>query len=276
MTTRAVNRYCQKSELRSRRTGKDACGESVRRERKKRGTRPAYVLLETVIATGLLILGLAVIGAQVQGALRSIDEMNLRTRALLLADQHLAELDLGLVDLQSADNVEEGDFGPRYPDWGWRMITDETGVEGLYELELQVLYLRREDEYRENSFEYDKAKLIQTAYAFRMAPQPINFSTDLGLEDSEVEDLSKRLSKLTIPGLDPSSLDPALLAKLDFDQFIEALPVILQAFGFSLDDLRAMLPPDVLQQIKDSGIFDQEGGDGSGGDNSGPGGGGGG
>jgi hypothetical protein len=231
--------------------------------------RRAYVLLETVMATGLLIVGLAVIGAQVQGALKSVAQMELRTRALLLAEQHLAQLDLGLIDLESADNVEDGDFGSRYPDWGWRMVTEPTGIDGIYQLDLRVLYLRRDGAYRENSFEHDEAELVHTVFALRMAPQPINFGEDLGLEDSEIEDLSERLSKLTIPGLDPSSLDPTLLAKLDFDQFIEALPLILEAFGFSLDDLRAMLPPDVLQQIKDSGIFDEEGAEG---DDEGPGG----
>ena len=47
--------------------------------------RDAYVLLETVLATGLLITGLAVVGAQVQSADTTIRVMNRTIRAMMLA-----------------------------------------------------------------------------------------------------------------------------------------------------------------------------------------------
>ncbi len=80
--------------------------------------RRGYVLLETVVATGLLIVGLAVIGVQIQDAGSSIHKMERQTRAMLLAERHFAYMDLGLVELDSVDEIQEGDFGPREPDWG--------------------------------------------------------------------------------------------------------------------------------------------------------------
>ena len=220
--------------------------------------RLSYVLLETVIATGLLIVGLAVIGAQVQDSVTTIKKMELRTRALMLSQQHLAELDLGLIELDSVDEMEEGDFGPRYPDWGWRIITEETAIDGMYLLQLEVLHELREGDYREDDFEYDDAEIIHTAYAYRATPQAIDFAADFGLQEDEVAELSEKLASLSIPGLDAFEFDPALLAKLDFEEVLETLPLVLSAFGISLDQLTAALPPGVLDQIKESGLLGEQ------------------
>ena len=178
----------------------------------------------------------------------------------MLTQQHLAELDLGLIELDSVDEMEEGDFGPRYPDWGWRIITEETAIDGLYLLQLEVLHWLREGYYREDDFEYDDADTIHTAYAIRAAPQAIDFAADFGLQEDEVAELSEKLASLSIPGLDAFEFDPTLLAKLDFEEVIETLPLVLEAFGISLDDLTAALPPGVLDQLKESGFFgEQEG-----------------
>ncbi len=225
--------------------------EHCRRTRR----RSSYVLLETVIATGLLVVGLAVIGAQVQDAAATVKKMERRTRALMLTQQHLAELDLGLIELDSVDQMEEGDFGPRYPDWGWRIITEQTAIDGLYLLQVEVLHMLREDDYREDDFDYDDAKLVHTAYAFRPAPQAIDFAADFGLQEDEVDELSEKLSSLSIPGLDAFAFDPALLAKLDFEEVLEALPLVMEAFGLSLEDLMASITPGMLEQIKQSGLL---------------------
>ena len=122
----------------------------VRRVRRRR----SWVLLETVFATGLLIVGLAVIGTQVQQADTSIREMRLRLRAMTLAEMQLARLDMGLVELDTVDELQEEDFGPRYPDFGWRLTIEETGHEELYLLKLEILHLLREGEYERDEFEH--------------------------------------------------------------------------------------------------------------------------
>jgi len=90
-----------------------------------------YVLLETVIATGVLIVGLAVIGAQLQESDKSVHKMERRMRAMALADSYMAQLDLGLIPLDSVERELDGDFGPRFPDWGWTLLTEQTAIDGM-------------------------------------------------------------------------------------------------------------------------------------------------
>lgn len=220
--------------------------------------RHGYVLLETVVATGLLVIGLAVIGAQVQDSQTSVRKMQRRIRAMMLAEQHLAMLDLGLVELDSVDELEEGDFGPRYPDYGWWLTTEDTAIENVYLLRLDVLHHLREDEYREDDFDFDNAETIYTVYAMRAAPQPVDFSQDFGLTEDEVVELGEKLGELGIEGLDPGEFDLRVLGKLDFEELLEALPVIMDAFGLELSDMASTLPPNLLRQIQESGLLDEE------------------
>lgn len=217
-----------------------------------------YVLLETVVATGLLVLGLAVIGAQVQDSDTAIRKMDLKMRALSLAQMQLAMLDLGLIELDSVDEEQDGDFGPRFPDWGWLLTTEESGIENLYQLKLDVLYNIRQDEYQEDDFDIDAADRIFTAYAFRSATQTLDFAKDFGMDEEEIEKLNERLEDISIPGLDLSSFDPTLLATVDVEDLLMLLPVLMDAFGFDFKDVASTLPPDIIQQIKDSGLFEDD------------------
>lgn len=231
-----------------------------------------YVLLETVIATGLLVIGLAVIGAQVQDADTSLKQMERRTRAMMLAESQFAQMDLGLVKLDSIDPVQEGDFGPRYPDYGWMLITQQTAIEGMYALTLEVWHKLREDRYTPDSFDFRRAERIHTVCALRAAPQSLDLGVDFGVPEQELGEVTKKLSLLGIPGLDAASFDPTILATLDFDQFLEVFPILVDVMGISIQDLKSLVPPDILTQLQESGGFDT----GSGGDTSktpGPGGG---
>jgi len=217
------------------------------------------LLLETVMATGLLVMALAAIGVQVQRSRGAIKEMRQKVRALSLAEQQLALLDLGLVELDSLDEVVEGDFGPMHPDWGWRLITEPTSIDELFLLTVEVLFVSREGEYRQDDFDYEHSEIIHTAYAFRPAPQAIDFALDFGLTDDEMTDLSDKMADLAIPGMDPQEFDTKILGKLPPEELLEALPLIMDAFGFQLEDLAAILPPDALRQIEESGLFDLPG-----------------
>lgn len=215
-----------------------------------------YVLLETVVATGLLIVGLAVLGAQVQDAHTSVRKMERRMRAMMLTQQHLAELEMGLIELQSVDEIEEGDFGPRHPDYGWRLITEETAIENTYMLQLEILHHLREDEYQEDDFDFDEAETVYTVYVMKAVPQPVHFGEDFGLNEEEMLELSKRLGDLGIPGLDPESFDLSFFQNVDFEELLESAPLLLDALGMDLADLSSMIPPDLLKQIQESGLLD--------------------
>lgn len=214
--------------------------------------------METVVATGLLVVGLAVIGGQVQDAQRSVRKMERRLKGMMLAEQQLAHLDLGLVKLDSVDEVEEGDFGHRYPDFAWRLQTDKTVINGMYLLRLEILHLLREGEYQEDDFDYEAGEVIYEVYAMRATPQSVNFSEDFGLNEDEMLELGEKFSELGIEGLDVDAFDPAILARPDFEELLKALPVIMDALGMELSDLASALPPDLLRQIKESGLLDDD------------------
>jgi len=221
--------------------------------------RRGYVLLETVVATGLLIVGLAVIGAQIQSADTSVRTMDRKVRAVMLAEQQLAELDMGLIKVDSLDEVEEGDFGPRFPDWGWIMVTEPTAIEGMFRLRLDVYYVLRDGDYQQDDFDYDNADMLFTAYAFRSAPRPVNFAEDFGLNDDEFNDLAEKLSAAGIPGLEADNFNPNWAAFPDFEQFIQVMPIVLDAFGIDFDQLASALPRDVMEQLKEAGLFGENG-----------------
>ncbi len=220
--------------------------------------RPGYVLLETVVATGLLVAGLAVIGANVQDAQHSVRMMGRDMEALRLAERHFAELDLGLIELDSVDEVQDGDFGPRYPNYGWLLTTEKTAIKNMFLLRLDVLYHLREDEYREDEFDFDESELLHTVYAMRATPQPIHFGEDYGLNEEELAELREKLGELGILGLDPEEFDPAIFGKLDFEELLESMPVLLDAFGLDMTQLMNSLPPGLLDQIRNSGLLDEE------------------
>lgn len=226
--------------------------------RSVRGCYRGYVLLETVVATGLLIVGLAVIGAQVQSADTSVRHMDRELRAIILAEQQLAELDLGLIELESLDEVEDGDFGSRQPDWAWLMTTEPTIVDGLFRVRVDIYYLPREDDYQEDSFDYDEAERMFTAYAFRGAPRAIDFAADYGLNEEEFDELATKFADLGIP-IDPGNFKPGTdFLDRSFEELVAMLPLLMDAMGLSIDQLTAALPQNVLDQLREAGVFGDE------------------
>jgi len=220
--------------------------------------RRAYILLETVVAAGMLVVGLAVIGAQFHDSQMAIRRMERRVRAMTLAEQQLAYLDLGLIELESIDEVEEGDFGPRFPDWGWRMRTEPTAVDAMFRLTVEIQHYFREDEYRKDTFPHDDAETVYSVYLFRARPQSIDLAADFGLTEDEYDKVAERLATAGVPGLDAAAFDPKVLAKLDSEELLKALPVVLDALGIDIGALKSLIPPEVLQELKDSGVLDDE------------------
>lgn len=221
--------------------------------------RRGYILLETVVATGLLIVGLAVIGVQIQDAGSSIQKMERQTRAMLLAERYFAYMDLGLVELDSVDEIQEGDFGPREPDWGWRLITELTAVDGMYRLTLEILHYIRKDDYREDDFPYDDAEKVFVTYAFRAGAQALDLGTDFGLTENELLEVAKKAAECGLQGFDPLTFDPAMMAKLETEELIKCLPVVLDFLGQDVGALEALLPAAAVEELKSAGVFGDEG-----------------
>lgn len=237
-------------------TGNRQEGEGKRQQ--ARGKR-AYVLLETVIATGLLIVGLAVIGAQLQESDTSVRKMDRKMRAMMLGDAYLAQLDLGLVPLDSVERELDGDFGPRFPDWGWTMLTEQTAIDGMFGLSLAVWHHQREEAYTLNSFDFEHAEVVHTLHALRAAPRPLNLGIDFGLNEDEMAEFAEKASRTGVPGLDPEALDRGVLPNLSVDELIKVLPLIADALGVDISYLTSLVPPDVLQSLQEGGLLDESG-----------------
>lgn len=212
-----------------------------------------YVLLETVLATGLLLVGLAVIGGQLQDSDSAVRKMNLKIRAVMLAEMHLAEMDLGLIELDSVDAIQEEDFGPRFKDWGWRLTIEQTAIKDMFLLRTDVLYRVRET-YESEDFDFDQAESIYTLYAMRATPKPLDLTTEFGLSEKQTLEITEKLAAVG-GGFDPASFDPAILAKLPFEELVEVLPPLLEAFGVPLSQVTQMLPPDVREQLEKAGLL---------------------
>jgi len=248
----------------------------LRSTRRRGGFRRAgYVLLETVVASGLLIVGLAVIGAQIQESVTSVRQMNREGRAMFLADMQIAQMSLGLVELDTVDEIQEDDFGERFKDYGWRLIIEETSVPDLFLLTLEVLYYPREN-YRDD-FDYDVAEVLYTIRTFRVTPRPLDLRTSFGIPDEEFEELSNKLAETGIEGLDAEAFDPAILGKIEIEELMEVLPLLMDAFGMDPTQLLGQLPQEVRDALDSSGVLDQiegvgnENGNGNRNDNSGSG-----
>jgi len=201
-------------------------------------------------------VALAVVGAQLQKSQLAVKDLNREMRAITRAEQFLAEMDLGLVELDSLNDIEEGDFGPRFPDWGWRMELERTKIADLFLLNIEILYLLREEPYRQDSFDYDKADVVKTLYAMRAMPERVDFALDFGMKEEEVIELTERMAEAGVPDFDPSSFNMKdFFGNTPSEDLLKQLPLLMDKFGFELKDVASFVPPEVLEELKGMGLF---------------------
>ena len=241
-------------------------GRFARSARAANGLR-AYVLLETVLATGLLALGLAIIGGQLQDSVKASRTMELRMRALALVEMQLAHLDTGLIEFESIDDIHEGEFGGRFPEFAWRMTMDESAIEDMFQITLEILY----EPHRviEDEFDFDDSEILYQFYVFRAAPRRLDLAADFGVPEDQLEEIADILASVGVEGLDdPTNIDWRALGTTDFEELIEILPTLMSAFGMDLGDMAGQLPPEVLAALQEAGLLDG-GGDTGGGEGGG-------
>jgi hypothetical protein len=98
------------------------------------------VLLEVLVALGLLVMGLAVVGLQINAGLNAARSSDRSTRAVILAESKMAELRAGVLKPETQDEVLKGDFGVLYPGYTWLMFFEETETEGLLSLTMHICF----------------------------------------------------------------------------------------------------------------------------------------
>ncbi len=212
--------------------------------------RRGYLLLEVVVSIGLLLMGLAVIGGQIQTSQDTAHEARDLARVMMLVEMKVAELDAGLVVFeQEADQEVEGDFTRRIPDHGWRMRLDPTVTENLWMITLDILYNPRET--IEDEFEPDDAEVVHTVYLMRATPPQVDLQLDFGLTEEAIAQLGEQIP---IEDFDPTNFDPSLLRNLDTEELLGMLPAFIQIMGLSEREIRSMLPAELRGLLDTQGV----------------------
>lgn len=114
-------------------------------DRRARG----FTLIEMLVATILLFVGVAAALASLSTSTRSIGIATEHTAAALLAQRKLGEIEAQLAQLNPGEN--QGDFGADYPGFTWRQNVEPTNITNLYKLDLTIEWqsgaIRRSTQY---------------------------------------------------------------------------------------------------------------------------------
>ena len=171
------------------------------------------VLLEVIFSMGLLLFGMAIVGGQIIVGLKSAKTADTYIRTVLLVDMVMAELEGGRIRLSDSDSEvlddeQSGGFGLRYPGYSWKMDVEETDIDDLYMIKLDIGYsdadrvVQLDDPEYEIDFE-DRETVIYTVYRLWAAAPRIDLEGDFGIKEEDVEQLLGSLGLAgMLPGLD--------------------------------------------------------------------------
>jgi hypothetical protein len=140
-----------------------------------------------------------------------------------LADRMLAllELDMPTAERFFADRVSDGDFGDSHPRYFWRATVEQTDIDGLGLVTLEILH--QDDDERAEQIE--NARVVRSLRLLKADPGRIDLAEDFGFDEEQIAQFG---DLVPIPGFDPSNLDPQQLASLDPAQLLEMLPALMQ------------------------------------------------
>ncbi|MFH1418856.1 MAG: hypothetical protein ABII12_11305 [Planctomycetota bacterium] len=188
--------------------------------------RCGAALLEVVVALSILLVAMSVVGLVFRNGQHYAELTDQMTRAMMLTERLLAEIDTGILELEEREQVGWfGDEGP--PNMAWRVaFTPHEDMDDLLDIDIEIHLGDPEGEDEEH-------QLILFTRVQRPKPRGIDFEKDFGLDQDQIDQLTD-----LIPGgaavLDPTDFDPRLLASLDLDELVDLLPTLIQAFGTSL------------------------------------------
>jgi uncharacterized membrane protein YgcG len=222
-----------------------------------------FILLEIVVALGLLIFGMALLGTRLQRSVELTYQTDELARVVFLAESKLAELDTGLI---IPEQDIEHDFGRIFPRYGWRMkILPTNGPAGglatamqggsAADVDLGLLFIQMEILFEptrqaDQAFDFENAEVVQRYFTMRAPPRPLDLGVDFGLKDEIVDKMNEDLADSGAGDIDVRNLDPSMFASLDFEQLKAVLPVIMQAAGMNANDFLNMVPEDLRPQLQ--------------------------
>jgi hypothetical protein len=189
-------------------------------------------LLEVVISLSILVVAMGVVGFAFRNCQLNLDRSERVTRAMLLADQVLTNIDLGILSVTSQAESSQGQgnltevsgvFGvDAPPGMSYRVQAGtDNALPGVIRLYIEIYAGDPDDE---------SHQLILATSALRAPPRSIDLERDFGLPAEQTQKIQDQ-----IPGgsqvFDPKNFDPRALASMDMDTLIQMLPLLMQAFG---------------------------------------------
>ncbi|MCK6455334.1 MAG: type II secretion system GspH family protein [Phycisphaerae bacterium] len=180
--------------------------------------RAAMILLEVVIALGIMLLSFAAVGGALRNGTFAAERAERVLRAMMMTEELLTKLDTGVL---LPEQEQSGEFGDLVmPGMSWKLEIQPDDQEPDLLLVTATIY-----EELPTGTEGERRALLET-HTLRAKPRTINLKNDFGMTDEQLEMLTS-----AIPGggqfLDPENCDLTSLAKLDMDTLTELLPALL-------------------------------------------------
>ncbi|MEP0843421.1 MAG: hypothetical protein HRF43_12025, partial [Phycisphaerae bacterium] len=148
-----------------------------------------------IVSLGLLVFGMVAVGYQINTSLSLAAATNLRTRALMLVDSKMADLDAGVLSFSMLGQEVRGHFGMMYPGFTWRLRGKPAEMPNLYLVVLEIGYneARGLEQIDQPELDIDiedpGTQILRTAYRLVPRPADVNFQRDFGLSQEEMDDL---------------------------------------------------------------------------------------
>ncbi len=105
---------------------------------KSKRSRRGFTLVEMIVATLLLAIGVAGSLAAFSAATRATTAADRNQTAMLLARQKLTEIELRPDTLTGGD--QDGDFGSDYPDYHWQQSVETTDFQNLFQVTVTITW----------------------------------------------------------------------------------------------------------------------------------------
>ncbi|MBK8914600.1 MAG: hypothetical protein IPM64_08355 [Phycisphaerales bacterium] len=194
----------------------------------RRSRRRAALLLEVVVALTIVVAALGLLGGQIAGGLKLVQDAEVQTRAGEMGDRLLAllELDQELQKRIFVDNDMDGEFGEEYPGWFWQIQLEPAATEGLGIVTLSVLFDEKRGE------DIGEGRVVRRLHMLKADPGRINFESDFGVPLEQIQTVTQGA---LIPGFDPTAFDPQALLSLPPEQLLglimQLMPLLQQLPG---------------------------------------------
>ena len=102
-----------------------------------------FTLVEVMVALAIIALSLTAVAAKMGRMIDTSNAMRERTYASWIAQNQIAELRLANVQPEVSESNGEVDYAGS--SWRWRAVISESGIEGLFRVDVAVSYEDSDD-----------------------------------------------------------------------------------------------------------------------------------